>query len=170
MPEGNNTVRKCPSMRVGMGYDIHRMVPGRRLLLGGVAIEAPAGLEGHSDADVVFHATADALLGAAALGDIGEHFPDTDPEWKGADSALMLRKVLELIAEHGYVVQNIDINIIAQQPRLGSKKTLIKENIARVLGLDLAGVGVKAKTKEQLGPVGAGEAIEATAVVLIALA
>lgn len=153
--------------RIGIGYDIHRLAAGRRLVLGGVEIESPAGLLGHSDADVVLHAAADAMLGAAAMGDIGEHFPDTDPRWKDADSSGLLKHVRELIAERGYFVRNIDVNIIAQKPHLGAVKNHIRENMARLLGLDIERVSVKARTKEGLGPVGAGEAVEASVIVLI---
>ncbi len=154
-------------MRIGMGYDIHPTAPGRRLVLGGIDVESELGLEGHSDADVVLHAVADALLGAAAMGDIGEHFPDTSPRWKDADSGVLLGYVCDLIAENGHKVQNVDINIIAQKPRLGGVKEKIRKSTAELLGIDPGQVSVKAKTKEGLGPVGAGEAIEAMVVVLI---
>ncbi len=155
------------SMRVGTGYDVHRLKSGLPLLLGGTEINHDAGLSGHSDADVVLHAVADALLGATALGDIGEHFPDTDPKWKGADSTMIVQKTCSVVTEKGYEIQNLDINILAQKPRLGKMKIRIRENIARLLGLNVGRVNVKAKTKEGLGAVGAGEAIEAIAVVLI---
>ncbi len=167
MANKEHTGRIPGRMRIGAGYDIHRLKAGRRLILGGVLIESVLGLDGHSDADVVLHSISDALLGAAALGDIGEHFPDTSPEWKDADSAVMLRQVLDMISEQGYVIQNIDINIIAQEPRLGPAKKNIAANIAALLGLDTSQVSVKARTKEGLGPVGEGRAIEALAAVLI---
>ena len=166
MREGKTGVDR-ETMRVGIGYDIHRTAAGRRLVLGGIELESEFGLDGHSDADVVLHAVSDALLGASALGDIGDHFPDTAPEWKDADSSVMLARVLALVRDNGFCISNIDINIIAQKPRLGETKAVIRDNIAALLGLDPTHVSMKAKTKEGLGPVGAGEAIEALACVLL---
>jgi len=155
-------------MRVGIGYDIHRLVPGRRLVLGGVEFPGPLGLAGHSDADAVMHAVADAVLGAAALGDIGEHFPDDSPRWKDADSAEILRAAAGLAsAECSLEPYNVDVNIVAQTPRVGGKKAEMRRNLASVLGLPLTSVSVKARTAEGLGPVGRAEAIEVFAVVLM---
>lgn len=150
-----------------MGYDVHRLVPGRDLVLGGVNIESTLGLEGYSDADVVLHSITDALLGATALGDIGEFFPNTDPKWKDAESAVFLEEVLAKIKSCDYRIINLDINIIAQQPRLGNIKKAIKDNISALLGLSADRVSVKARTKEGLDAIGRGEAIETMAVVLI---
>lgn len=154
-------------MRVGIGHDTHRLGEGRPLILGGVRIEYPQGLVGHSDADVVLHAVADALLGAAALGDIGEHFPDTDPRWEGLDSARLLGEVVDRVAREGWRVVNCDLTVHAQQPRLGPHKPALRTNIARLLGVSTAAVNVKAKTGEHVGPVGRGEAIACEAVVLL---
>jgi 2-C-methyl-D-erythritol 2,4-cyclodiphosphate synthase len=154
-------------MRVGIGHDTHRLVEGRPLILGGVRIEHPRGLLGHSDADVVLHALADALLGAAALGDIGEHFPDTDPQWKGLEGGRLLAEVLEMIAPEGWVVGNCDVVIHAQEPKLTPHKPGIKDNIARLLGVAPSAVNVKAKTGEHVGPIGRAEAIACDVVVLI---
>ena len=155
-------------MRIGSGYDIHRLGAERLLVLGGVQFPGEPGLIGHSDADPVMHALADAVLGAAALGDIGEHFPDTDPQWKDADSAGILREALRLAAgERGLRLVNIDVNIIAQRPRLGDRKAEIRSRLAEVLDLPPECVSVKARTAEGLGPIGRGEAIEAHAVVLM---
>ncbi len=154
-------------MRVGQGWDVHAFADGRPLVLGGVTIDHDRGLAGHSDADVLLHALTDALLGAAGLGDIGEHFPDTAPEWKDADSADLLRQVVLLVTAEGYKVVNADCTIIAQAPRLSPKKAWIRESIAKLLGTHLDRVNVKAKTSERLGPVGRLEAIEAQAVVLL---
>ena len=147
-------------MRVGMGYDVHRLVPERDLIIGGVKIPYEKGLLGHSDADVLLHAIMDALLGAAALGDIGKHFPDNDPAYKGADSLMLLGRVGEILSEEGYVIENIDSTIIAQKPKMG-------KNIADTLGLDISRVNVKATTEEGLGFTGTGEGISAQAVALI---
>ena len=154
-------------MRVGIGHDTHRLVEGRPLILGGVVIEHPRGLLGHSDADVVLHALADALLGAAALGDIGEHFPDTDPKWKGLEGGRLLGLVLDLVAREGWGVGNCDVVIHAQEPKLTPHKPLIKDNIARLLRVAPAAVNVKAKTGEHVGPIGRGEAISCEVVVLL---
>ena len=154
-------------MRVGMGYDVHRLVPDRDLIIGGVKIPYEKGLLGHSDADVLLHAIMDALLGAAALGDIGKHFPDTDPEYKGADSLMLLRKVGELLSEEGYVIENIDSTIIAQKPKMAPHIEQMRKNIADTLGLDISRVNVKATTEEGLGFTGTGEGISSQAVALI---
>lgn len=154
-------------MRIGIGYDVHRLVEGRKLILGGVEIPYEKGLLGHSDADVLLHAIMDALLGAAALGDIGQHFPDSDPAYRGCDSRLLLVKVGEILREHGYCVENIDANIIAQRPKLAPYRDEMRENIAADLGLSIDQVSVKATTEEGLGFTGAGEGIAAQAVALI---
>jgi 2-C-methyl-D-erythritol 2,4-cyclodiphosphate synthase len=154
-------------MRIGIGYDIHRLVPDRPLRLGGVEIPSPRGLLGHSDGDALLHALCDALLGAAGLGDIGDHFPDTDPATRGIDSARLLAIVLERVRAAGFAVHNVDTNIIAQQPRLGPHKEAIRRRLAELLALDPARVSVKAKTNEGLDAVGRGEAIAAQAVVLL---
>ena len=154
-------------MRVGHGYDVHRLVEGHRLILGGVDIPHVKGLLGHSDADVLLHAISDALLGAAALGDIGKHFPDTDPRYAGADSLVLLRRVGELIAERGYAVVNIDSTVIAQAPKLAPHIEQMRQNIARALSIDVDCVSVKATTEEHLGFTGDGSGIAAHAVCLI---
>ena len=138
-------------MRVGMGYDVHRLAEGRDLIIGGVKIPYEKGLDGHSDADVLLHAIMDALLGAAALGDIGKHFPDTDPEYKGADSLKLLEHVGELIEGEGYLVENIDATIIAQRPKMRDYIDTMRENIAKTLGIQINQVNVKATTEEGLG-------------------
>ncbi len=150
--------------RFGMGYDVHRLVEGRRLILGGVAVPYEKGLLGHSDADVLLHAIADALLGAAALGDIGRHFPDTDPRYAGADSGVLLARVRELIEEKGYRVGNIDATVVAQRPKLMAYIPQMVTNIARILAVPEDAVNVKATTEEQLGFTGSGEGISAYAV------
>lgn len=154
-------------MRVGMGYDVHRLVPERDLIIGGVKIPYEKGLLGHSDADVLLHAIMDALLGAAALGDIGKHFPDNDPAYKGADSLMLLGRVVEILSEEGYVIENIDSTIIAQKPKMAPHIEQMRRNIADTLGLDISRVNVKATTEEGLGFTGTGEGISAQAVALI---
>ena len=154
-------------MRVGMGYDVHRLVPDRDLIIGGVKIPYEKGLLGHSDADVLLHVIMDALLGAAALGDIGKHFPDNDPEYEGADSLALLKRVGELLSEEGYVIENIDSTIIAQKPKMAPHIEQMRKNIADTLGLDITRVNVKATTEEGLGFTGTGEGISSQAVVLI---
>ena len=154
-------------MRIGTGYDVHRLTEGRKLILGGVEIPFEKGLLGHSDADVLIHAVMDALLGAAALGDIGQHFPDKDAAYKDIDSRVLLRKVRELLAEKLYVVSNIDATIIAQRPKLATYLTAMRENIAADLGIEVGQVSVKATTEEGLGFTGAGVGIAAQAVCLI---
>ena len=154
-------------MRIGHGYDVHRLVAERDLILGGVKIEYEKGLLGHSDADVLLHAISDALLGAAALGDIGKHFPDNDPAYKGADSLLLLRRVGELIGAQGYRVGNIDATVIAQAPKLAPHIEKMRQNIAEALDTDISNISVKATTEEKLGFTGDGSGIAAHAVCLI---
>ena len=154
-------------MRIGHGYDVHKLVEGRDLILGGVKIPYEKGLLGHSDADVLLHAVSDALLGAAALGDIGKHFPDTDPQYKGADSLELLRIVGEKIKEAGYKVCNIDVTMIAQRPKLAPHIPTMRENIARVLSVELSQVNVKATTEEHLGFTGDGSGMSCHAVCLL---
>lgn len=145
--------------RFGMGYDVHQLVENRKLIIGGVDIPYEKGLLGHSDADVLLHAISDALLGAAALGDIGKHFPDTDPRYKGADSLKLLEKVGNLLAEKGYVVGNVDATIVAQKPKMLPHIPQMRENIARVLHVDIDQINVKATTEEHLGFTGNGQGI-----------
>lgn len=154
-------------MRIGMGYDVHRLVPERDLILGGVKIDHELGLLGHSDADVLLHAVMDALLGAAALGDIGKHFPDTDPRYKGADSIRLLEAVRELVKKEGYSVGNVDATIIAQQPKMSPHIERMRENIAKALEIPVSRINVKATTEEGLGFTGNGEGISAQAVCLL---
>lgn len=154
-------------MRIGTGYDVHRLVEDRDLIVGGMKIPYGKGLLGHSDADVLLHAVMDALLGAAALGDIGLHFPDSDPAYKGISSLKLLEKVGEMLAEHGFLVENIDSTIIAQAPKMRPYINDMRENIARSLGLDAEHVNVKATTEEGLGFTGSGEGIAAQAVCLL---
>ncbi|HZX32377.1 MAG TPA: 2-C-methyl-D-erythritol 2,4-cyclodiphosphate synthase [Rhodocyclaceae bacterium] len=158
------------NFRVGQGYDVHQLVEGRSLILGGVEIPYEKGLLGHSDADALLHAITDALLGAAGLGDIGRHFPDTDPRYQGADSRLLLRTTVALLSGHGWKPVNVDATLIAQQPRLASHVPAMIENISADLGIPADCINVKGKTNEGLGYLGRGEAIEAQAVVLIAYA
>ena len=153
--------------RVGEGWDIHALVPGRALVLGGVHIPHSTGLLGHSDADVLLHAITDALLGAAALGDIGSHFPDTDVRFRGADSVVLLVEAARRVREKGYAIGNIDSTVVAQAPRLAAHIPAMRERIAAALGLQIDQVNVKAKTAERLGPVGQGLAMEARAAVLL---
>ena len=154
-------------MRIGHGYDVHRLVEDRKLILCGVEIPYEKGLLGHSDADVALHALSDALLGAAALGDIGKHFPDTDEKYKGADSRVLLREVVKMIADRGFAVENADLTIVAQRPKLAGYIEQMRENIAADLEIELSCVSVKATTTEKLGFEGRGEGISATAVVLL---
>jgi 2-C-methyl-D-erythritol 2,4-cyclodiphosphate synthase len=154
-------------MRIGEGWDVHALVPGRALVVGGVTIDHPQGLLGHSDADVLLHAITDALLGAAALGDIGSHFPDTDAQHRGADSLVLLREVGQRVRQAGYEIGNIDATIVAQAPRMAPHIGLMRERIAQALGVAVGQVNVKAKTAEKLGPVGQGQSMEARAVALI---
>ena len=154
-------------MRIGIGYDLHRLVEGRPLILGGVHIPYQRGLSGHSDADALTHAIIDALLGAAALGNIGQHYPDTDPRFSGAGSFLLLAETAEFIRQAGYEVVNIDSNIIAQEPRLNPYLDAMRTALADCLKTDRNRISIKAKTNEHLGPEGLGEAISAQAVVLL---
>lgn len=154
-------------MRIGHGYDVHRLVPGRDLILGGVKIPYELGLDGHSDADVLLHAVMDALLGAAALRDIGYHFPDTDEAYRGADSRLLLEEVGRKLAAAGYRVGNIDVTMIAQRPKLKDYIPTMQENIARSLGIEVSRVNVKATTEERLGFTGTGEGMSCHAVCLL---
>lgn len=154
-------------MRVGMGYDVHRLTEGRDLILGGVLIPYTKGLFGHSDADVVIHAIMDALLGAAALGDIGKHFPDTDPQYKGISSVLLLERVRKILEEQMYLIGNIDATIIAQKPKLSPYMEQMAENIANALKIERDRVNIKATTEEGLGFTGSGEGISAQAIVLL---
>ena len=155
------------SIRIGHGYDVHKLVHDRRLILGGVDIPYEKGLLGHSDADVLLHAISDALLGAAALGDIGKHFPDTDAAYKNADSAILLAKVGEIIRAAGYAPSNIDATVIAQAPKLAPHIEKMRKNIANALSIDIDAVSVKATTEEKLGFTGSGEGISAHAVCII---
>jgi len=154
-------------VRIGHGYDVHRLTEGRKLILGGVEIPFERGLLGHSDADVLAHAVMDALLGAAALGDIGRLFPDSDPAYEGADSLALLRRVTEVLEEHGYRVGNVDATVLAQRPKLAPHIPLMREKLARAMGVGTGRVSVKATTEEGLGFTGAGEGIAAHAVALI---
>ena len=154
-------------MRIGHGYDVHRLVEGRDLILGGVKIDYEKGLLGHSDADVLLHAVSDALLGAAGLGDIGRHFPDTDPKYKGADSLELLREVYRKISEKGYRVGNIDVTMVAQRPKLKDFIPQMQENIAAAVGVTPDRVNVKATTEERLGFTGTGEGMSCHAVCLL---
>ena len=155
------------TFRIGNGYDVHRLVTGRDCIICGVNIPSPLGLKGHSDADVALHALADAILGAAALGDIGRHFPDTDPRWKGADSRILLRHVVGLVGQKGYSIGNVDITIIAQFPKMAPHIEAMRQNVADDLGIDIDAVSVKATTTERLGFTGRGEGIAAQATALL---
>ena len=163
----NSVCGKVVSMRIGMGYDVHRLVEGRDLIIGGVKIPYEKGLLGHSDADVALHALADAILGAAALGDIGKHFPDTDEKYKGADSRMLLREVVKKVAEKGYSVGNADVTIVAQRPKMLPYIEQMRKNVADDLNVGIDDVNIKATTTEKLGFEGRGEGISATAVVLL---
>ena len=169
MIRGNHSVKEknrgdINIMRVGMGYDVHKLVEGRDLILGGVKIPHTLGLLGHSDADVLLHAIMDALLGAAALGDIGKHFPDTDPKYKGISSIKLLEHVADLISEKGYVVENIDATIIAQKPKMRPYIEEMEKNIAKALGIDVSQINVKATTEEGLGFTGTEQGISSQAI------
>ncbi|MBS0391325.1 MAG: 2-C-methyl-D-erythritol 2,4-cyclodiphosphate synthase [Proteobacteria bacterium] len=153
--------------RIGEGWDVHALVPGRRLVIGGVEIPHSMGLLGHSDADVLLHAITDALLGAAALGDIGSHFPDNDARFRGADSVALLTEAVRRVRAEGYEIGNVDSTVVAQAPRLAAHMPAMRERIASALGITLDQVNVKAKTAERLGPVGQGLAMEARAAVLL---
>ena len=155
------------NFRIGEGWDVHALVPGRKLILGGVEVPHTVGLLGHSDADVLLHAITDALFGAAALGDIGRHFSDTDAQFKGADSAVLLAEAARRVRAKGFEIGNIDSTIVAQAPKLAPHIDKMRERIAAVLGLDVEQVNVKAKTAEKMGPVGQLQAMEARAVALL---
>jgi len=157
-----------PPYRIGQGYDCHALVPSRPLIIGGVTIPHTAGLLGHSDADALLHAITDALLGAAALGDIGQHFPDTDPAFKGADSGVLLAECARRVRAEGWEIVNVDSTIVAQAPKMAPHIGAMRQRIAMLLGIDVSRVNVKAKTAEKMGPVGEGRAIETRAVCLIA--
>jgi 2-C-methyl-D-erythritol 2,4-cyclodiphosphate synthase len=156
-----------PQFRIGQGWDVHRIATGRKLILGGLEIPSEFGLEGHSDADVLAHAITDAILGAVALGDIGMHFPDTDPRWKGADSLVFLRHVCQLAGEAGYRIVNVDSTVILERPKLKDWRLPIRESLAKTMGLPVEMVSVKFKTAEKVGPVGEGRSAESQAVVLL---
>ncbi len=156
-----------PPFRIGQGCDVHALVPGRRLILGGVAIDHPLGLAGHSDADVLLHAITDAVLGAAGCGDIGGLFPDSEPAWKDADSRLLLRRAVERVRAAGWVVGNVDATVIAQAPRIAPHVPAMRQRIAEDLGIPVERVNVKGKTTERLGFVGRREGIAAEAVALL---
>ena len=155
------------SFRIGQGWDVHRIVTGRPLILGGVTIPSDFGLEGHSDADVLAHAITDAILGSIAAGDIGMHFPDTDPRWKGCDSLQFLRHACDLATQAGYGIANVDSTVILEKPKLKDFRLAIRESLAKAMGLTLAQVSVKFKTAERVGPVGEGRSSEAQAAVLL---
>lgn len=155
------------NFRIGEGWDVHALVPGRKLILGGVEVPHTLGLLGHSDADVLLHAITDALFGAAALGDIGRHFSDTDPQFKGADSAVLLAEAARRVRAKGFEIGNVDSTIVAQAPKLAPHIEKMRERIAAVLALDVEQVNVKAKTAEKMGPVGQQQAMEARAVALL---
>jgi len=155
------------NFRIGEGWDIHALVPGRKLMLGGIEVPFHLGLQGHSDADVLLHAITDALLGAAALGDIGTHFPDTDAQFKGADSRALLAEAARRVRAKGYEIGNVDSTITAQAPKLMLYMPAMRASVAQALGVEVDQVNVKAKTAEKMGPVGLGQAMEARAVVLL---
>jgi 2-C-methyl-D-erythritol 2,4-cyclodiphosphate synthase len=155
------------NIRIGEGWDVHALVPGRKLILGGVEIAHSAGLLGHSDADVLLHAITDAVLGAAGLGDIGRHFPDTDAQFKGADSSVLLQEAMRRVRAQGWELVNVDSTIVAQAPKLATHMAAINAGVAQALGVALDQVNVKAKTAEKLGPVGMGQSMEARAVALL---
>ena len=158
---------KMSEYRTGLGWDNHRIAAGRPLLIGGVEIPAEFGLDGHSDADILLHAVTDAILGAAALGDIGMHFPDTDPRWKGAASIVFLEHARKLAREKGFALVNVDTTVILERPKLKDYRLPIREKLAAALGLPLDCVSVKFKTSEKVGPVGEGKSAEAQAIVLL---
>lgn len=154
-------------VRTGLGWDVHRTIPGRPLIIGGLTIASEFGLDGHSDADILLHAVTDALLGAAALGDIGMHFPDNDPQWKGVDSARFLEHAASLVRARGYTLVNVDTTVILERPKLKDYRLPMRERLAQILQLDLDRVSVKFKTAEKVGPVGEGRSAEAQAIVTI---
>ncbi|MCU1232320.1 MAG: 2C-methyl-D-erythritol 2,4-cyclodiphosphate synthase [Candidatus Solibacter sp.] len=152
---------------MGLGWDVHRITAGRPMILGGVTVPCEFGLEGHSDADVLAHAITDAILGAAALGDIGMHFPDSDPKWKGCDSLVFLRHARDLVVQKGYTIVNVDSTIILERPKLKDFRIAIRARVAETLGLDVDRVSVKFKTAEKVGPVGEGRSAESQAIVTL---
>jgi len=154
-------------VRIGQGWDVHRIIAGRPLILGGVQIPSEFGLDGHSDADILSHAITDALLGAGALGDIGMHFPDNDPQWKGADSAQFLAFAAWLVRDKGYQIVNVDSTVILERPKLKDFRLPIREALARTMGVEVSRVSVKFKTAESVGPVGEGKSAEAQAIVML---
>jgi 2-C-methyl-D-erythritol 2,4-cyclodiphosphate synthase len=154
-------------IRIGQGWDVHRLIEGRPLILGGVTIPSTFGLDGHSDADILCHAITDAILGALALGDIGMHFPDTDPQWRGADSLILLRHARDLASTKGYSIVNVDTTVILERPKLKDYRVPIREKLAATLALPVDSVSVKFKTAERLGPIGEGRSAEAQAAVLL---
>ena len=156
-----------PEIRTGLGWDVHRIVAGRPLILGGVTVPCEFGLEGHSDADVLAHAITDAILGAASLGDIGMHFPDSDPRWKGCDSLVFLRHAKELAEAKGYRIVNVDSTVVLERPKLKDFRVMLRERLAGTLALDVDRVSVKFKTAEKVGPVGEGRSAEAQAIVTL---
>ena len=153
--------------RTGLGWDVHRTIAGRPLIIGGIAIPSEFGLDGHSDADILLHAVTDALLGAAALGDIGMHFPDSDPKWKGADSGQFLKHAVALVREAGFELVNVDTTVILERPKLKDFRQPMRESLAALLELDVSRVSVKFKTAERVGPVGEGRSAEAQAIATI---
>ena len=163
----NPNRNKLPAMRIGEGWDTHQLVADRKLVLGGVEIPHTHGLLGHSDADALCHALTDALFGAAALGDIGKHFPDTDPQFHGADSLALLAEAARRVRAEGWEIANVDSTIVAQQPKMAPHILTMRQRVAGALGLDVDRVSVKAKTAEKMGPVGRGEAIEARAICML---
>ncbi len=162
-----STPSRLPPLSIGEGWDVHALVEGRPLILGGIEIPYEKGLLGHSDADALLHAITDALLGAAGLGDIGTHFPDNDPAFKGADSFVLLQQAVAAVGRTGYQLVNVDCTVIAQAPKLAPYKAAMRSRIAQALGVDASQVNVKAKTAEKMGPVGEGRSIEARAVALL---
>ena len=156
-----------PDLRTGLGWDTHRLIAGRPLILGGITIPSELGLDGHSDADLLSHAITDAILGAAAQGDIGLHFPDNDPRWKGADSLQLLYHAVQIVHSAGFQILNIDSTVILERPKLKDFRMAIREKLAETLGLDVSSVSVKFKTHEQVGPVGESRSAEAQAIALL---
>ena len=154
-------------VRTGLGWDVHRIAVGRPLIIGGITLACEFGLEGHSDADVLLHAITDAILGGAALGDIGMHFPDTDPRWKGCDSVRFLEHAVSLVRAEGWTISNVDSTVILERPKLKDYRLAMRESVARAMGLDLNRVSVKFKTAEKVGPVGEGRSSEAQAIVTL---
>ena len=154
-------------MRIGFASDIHRLVEGRKLILAGVVVPAPFGEIAHSDGDVVFHAVGESILGALALGDLGKHFPDTDPQYKDIDSSILIKRIVEMMKERNYVINNIDVSITLERPKLKDYILKMRENLANLLETDIANVSIKAGTNEKIGPLGNAEAVKAEAIVLL---